>query len=261
MAPRSAGPSHILPSVIALSLLSLGFVIYKVNDFATQTKTLAVHNLEPTPWHFFPTKTFTDETLHDRAYKLIHCSYLACRYKSNEVPERRRPPSSRAKAPKCPEFFCWIHHDLEPWARTRISAAHLETAKQYAAFRVVIVDGRLYVDLYWACVQSCAMFTIWGFLQLLARYPGRVPDVDIMFDCMDKPIINRPSTNRCLCRFSGTSRTVITLISHFLIGPSGVGQSLTFIPGKSSSEKSMGFSGKKLEKEGAFCILERKPRC
>ncbi|CAN6556459.1 unnamed protein product [Malus baccata var. baccata] len=176
MAPRSAGPSHILPSVIALSLLSLGFVIYKVNDFATQTKTLAVHNLEPTPWHFFPPKTFTDETLHDRAYKLIHCSYLACRYKSNEVPERRRPPSSRGKAPKCPEFFRWIHHDLEPWARTRISAAHLETAKQYAAFRVVIVDGRLYVDLYWACVQSSAMFTIWGFLQLLARYPGRVPD-------------------------------------------------------------------------------------
>ncbi|XP_050110152.1 uncharacterized protein LOC126589018 [Malus sylvestris] len=90
------------------------------------------------------------------------------------------------------------------------------------------------------------MFTIWGFLQLLARYPGRVPDVDIMFDCMDKPIINRPSTNRCLCRFSGTARTVITLISHFLIGPSRVvydyctGQSLTFIPGKSSSEKSSG---------------------
>ncbi|XP_068339633.1 uncharacterized protein [Pyrus communis] len=191
MALRSARPSHILQSVIVLSLLSLGFVIYKVNDFTTQTKTLAGHNLEPTPWHFFPPKTFTDETLHDRAYKLIHCSYLACRYTSNEVPERRRPPSSRAKAPKCPEFFRWIQHDLEPWARTRISAAHLETAKQYAAFRVVIVDGRLYVDLYWACVQSRAMFTIWGFLQLLARYPGRVPDVDIMFDCMDKPIINR----------------------------------------------------------------------
>ncbi|KAM1695078.1 hypothetical protein ACFXTN_026758 [Malus domestica] len=97
-------------------LLSLGFVIYKVDDFATQTKTLAGHNLQPTPWHFFPPKTFTDETLHDRAYKLIHCSYLACRYKSNEVPERRRPPSFRAKAPKCPEFFRWIHHDLEPWA-------------------------------------------------------------------------------------------------------------------------------------------------
>ncbi|PQP96205.1 O-glucosyltransferase rumi [Prunus yedoensis var. nudiflora] len=193
MAPRAnaRSPSYILPSVVALSLLSLVVVVYKVDDFATQTKTLAGHNLDPTPWHLFPPKTFSDEALHDRAYKLIHCSYLACRYRNNDIPERRRPPSSSAKAPKCPNFFRWIHHDLEPWARTRISAAHLEAAKQYAAFRVVIVGGKLYVDLYWACVQSRAMFTIWGLLQLLARYPDRVPDVDIMFDCMDKPIINR----------------------------------------------------------------------
>ncbi|KAB1225750.1 KDEL motif-containing protein 2 [Morella rubra] len=34
------------------------------------------------------------------------------------------------------------------------------------------------------------MFTIWGLLQLLKRYPGMVPDVDMMFDCMDKPRIN-----------------------------------------------------------------------
>ncbi|CAN6692979.1 unnamed protein product [Malus baccata var. baccata] len=226
MAPRSAGPSHIFPSVIALSLLSLGFVIYKVNDFATQTKTLTVHNLEPTPWHFFPPKTFTDETLHDRAYKLIHCSYLACRYKSNEVPERRRPPSSLAKAPKCPEFFRSIHHDLEPWARTRISAAHLETAKQYAAFRVVIVDGRLYVDLYWACVQSRAMFTIWGFLQLLARYPGRVPDHQSM------PL---PVFRYCT---DGDHFDIPFPDWSFWVYDYCTGQSLTFIPGKSSSQKS-----------------------
>ena len=47
------------------------------------------------------------------------------------------------------------------------------------------------MDLYYACVQSRAMFTIWGLLQLLKRYPGMVPDVDIMFDCMDKPRIHR----------------------------------------------------------------------
>ncbi|KAM1028709.1 hypothetical protein ACFX1Q_041294 [Malus domestica] len=64
------------------------------------------------------------------------------------------------KSPEMPEFFRWIHHDLEPWAWVRISAAHLETTKQYAMFRVVIVDGRLYVDLKWACVQSHTMFTI-----------------------------------------------------------------------------------------------------
>ena len=58
-----------------------------------------------------------------------------------------------------------------------------------AAFRVVIVGGKLFVDWYYACVQSRAMFTIWGILQLLRRYPGLVPDVDLMFDCMDKPTV------------------------------------------------------------------------
>ncbi|KAF9593531.1 hypothetical protein IFM89_024024 [Coptis chinensis] len=28
---------------------------------------------------------------------------------------------------------------------------------------------------------------------LLRRYPGMVPDVDLMFDCMDKPVVNRLS--------------------------------------------------------------------
>lgn len=68
---------------------------------------------------------------------------------------------------------------------------HVMEAKNFAAFRVIIVDGKLYVDFYYACVQSRAMFTIWGLLQLLRRYPGRVPDVDLMFDCMDRPTIKR----------------------------------------------------------------------
>nr|UYE91542.1 putative glycosyltransferase [Anoectochilus roxburghii] len=58
--------------------------------------------------------------------------------------------------------------------------------------RIVILGGkRLYLDLYYSCVQSRAMFTVWGLLQLLRRYPGMVPDVDLMFDCMDRPAINR----------------------------------------------------------------------
>ncbi|KAG8387916.1 hypothetical protein BUALT_Bualt02G0071100 [Buddleja alternifolia] len=64
-------------------------------------------------------------------------------------------------------------------------------AQKLAAFRVVIIGGKLYVDFYYACVQSRAMFTIWGFLQLLRRYSGKIPDVDLMFDCMDKPTVNR----------------------------------------------------------------------
>ncbi|XP_024026706.1 O-glucosyltransferase rumi homolog [Morus notabilis] len=186
-------PPHLLPCVAGLAFLSLAvLVLYKVDDIAAQTKTVAGDNLDPTPWHLFPPKTFSGETRHSRLYKILHCSYLACShsaYKYNpSVKRRRSDPDSAAR--KCPEFFRWIHQDLEPWARTGISAGHLEEAREFAAFRAVIVGGRLFVDLYYACVQSRTMFTIWGLLQLLRRYPGMVPDVDMVFDCMDKPSIN-----------------------------------------------------------------------
>ncbi|KAL5580742.1 hypothetical protein UlMin_013184 [Ulmus minor] len=185
-------PSHLLLSVTALALFSLTLlVLYKVDDLATQTKTVVGHNLEPTPWHLFPPKTFTEETRHARAFKIFQCTYLACSYTTdNNGHERRRFDSSR-KIPECPEFYRWIHRDLEPWSRTGISIAHLDEARGLAAFRVVIVGGKLFVDLYYDCVQSRAMFTIWGLLKLLRRYPGLVPDVDMMFDCMDKPSVNR----------------------------------------------------------------------
>ncbi|TYJ97308.1 O-glucosyltransferase rumi-like protein [Cucumis melo var. makuwa] len=190
MAPAPRPPSHLLPAVVAISFLSLTFLLcYKVDDFAAQTKTVAGHNLDPTPWHLFPPKTFNDETRHARAVKIIHCSYLTCRYVTNNA--TKFPFHSAVSAPKCPEFFRWIHHDLDPWAQTRISMTQLEESQKFAAFRVVIVEGRLYVDMYYACVQSRAIFTIWGLVQLLRRFPGMVPDVDMMFDCMDKPSINR----------------------------------------------------------------------
>ncbi|KAM6578237.1 hypothetical protein CsatB_030074 [Cannabis sativa] len=186
-------PSYLFPCVTALAFLSLTIlVLYKVDDFATQTKTVVGHNLEPTPWHLFPPKSFSEETRQAQVYKILHCSYLTCTGYTipNYITGRRRsvPVVSNQT---CPEFFRWIHRDLEPWTRTGISKTHLKKAQEFASFRVVIVGGRLFVDLYYACVQSRAMFTIWGLLQLLRRYPGMVPDVDMMFDCMDKPSINR----------------------------------------------------------------------
>ncbi|GMN23735.1 hypothetical protein TIFTF001_000240 [Ficus carica] len=186
--PRS--PSYLLPCVAGLACLSLAvLLLYKVDDFAAQTKTVVGHNLQPTPWHLFPPKTFSEESRHSRIYKILHCSYLTCSSYAADTKRHRYEPDSTAH--KCPEFFRWIHQDLEPWARTGISAAHLKEARKFAAFRAVIVGGRLFVDLYYACVQSRAAFTIWGLLQLLRRYPGMVPDVDMVFDCMDKPSINR----------------------------------------------------------------------
>lgn len=169
---------------------SLGHLVEQVDNFASRTKTIVGHNLEPTPWHLFPPKTFREESRYTRTSKIIQCSYLTCSLSTATMPALHRFPSSDIDG-QCPEFFRWIHHDLEPWAKTRISSAHLMKAKEFAAFRVVIVGGQLYLDFYYDCVQSRAMFTVWGLLQLLQKYPGMVPDVDLMFDCMDKPIINK----------------------------------------------------------------------
>ncbi|GFP97341.1 o-glucosyltransferase rumi homolog [Phtheirospermum japonicum] len=158
----------------------------QVHNFVSQTKTIAGHNLEPTPWHIFPSHSFDQESHYSRASTIILCTYLTCGAQpANSTPKPSEPPVA------CPQFFRSVHKDLEPWAESKISTAHVAEARKYAAFRVVIIEGKLYVDFYYACVQSRAMVTIWGFLQLLRRYPGQVRDVDLMFDCMDKPSINR----------------------------------------------------------------------
>ncbi|CAN1282307.1 O-glucosyltransferase rumi [Linum perenne] len=186
-APRT--PSYLLPALLGLALFTF-FFLYKVDDFATNTKTIAGHNLEPTPWHVFPAKSFDDETRHTRAYKIIQCSYLSCPYFNKTIPEPPRFSSSKPAA-QCPEFFSYIHRDLAPWAKSGITEDHVMDAKNFAAFRIIIYQGKLYFDPYYACFQSRMMTTIWGFVQLLKKYPGMVPDVDLMFDCMDKPILNR----------------------------------------------------------------------
>lgn len=151
---------------------------------------MAGDNLDPTPWHLFPSKELNKNTSsRARAYKILQCSYLSC----SSLSQWKTPPRVDTSKPveDCPRFFDLIHHDLEPWAKTRINMTQIMEAKKFAAFRAVIVGGRLFVDLYYDCFQSRAMFTIWGLLQLLKRYPGMVPDADMMFDCMDKPVIDR----------------------------------------------------------------------
>ncbi|GKA97024.1 O-glucosyltransferase Rumi [Tanacetum coccineum] len=63
------------------------------------------------------------------------------------------------------------------------------SAKRTANFRLVILNGRAYVETYEKSFQSRDIFTLWGILQLLRRYPGKVPDLDLMFDCVDWPVI------------------------------------------------------------------------
>ncbi|XVF12496.1 hypothetical protein REPUB_Repub08aG0123900 [Reevesia pubescens] len=97
-------------------------------------------------------------------------------------------PDSNLKT-TCPEYFRWIHEDLRPWAYTGITLDMVQRAKKTANFRLVIVNGRAYVEKYHRSFQTRDVFTLWGILQLLRKYPGKVPDLDLMFDCVDWPVI------------------------------------------------------------------------
>nr|XP_043622195.1 O-glucosyltransferase rumi homolog [Erigeron canadensis] len=172
--------------VFLLLFILVFLVLIQLDNMATQTKTVIGHNLQPTPWHLFPPKAFQNETKIARASKFVRCSYLSCKTESSNG-----QATFTHESEQCPKFYRWIHHDLEPWAKTRISYANLMEAKKFASLRIIIIGGKLYVDYYYDCVQSRALFTVWGLLQLLKRFPGSIPDVDIMFDCMDRPIVDR----------------------------------------------------------------------
>ncbi|KAD0358288.1 hypothetical protein E3N88_44399 [Mikania micrantha] len=177
--------SHLPRFFVVLLILTLVLIVlFEVDNMATQTKTIVGHNLEPTPWHLFPVKTFINKTKYARASKIIQCSYFSCATMTNNG-----QTIFTRESEQCPDFYRSIHCDLEPWSNTRVSYASLMEAKKFASLRITIIDGKLYVDYYYDCVQSRALFTIWGLLQLLKRYPGSIPDVDLMFDCMDRPTI------------------------------------------------------------------------
>ncbi|KAJ0565588.1 putative glycosyl transferase CAP10 domain-containing protein [Helianthus annuus] len=67
----------------------------------------------------------------------------------------------------------------------------VEKAREKAHFRLIIVDGRLYMEKYDYVFQTRDVFTVWGILQLLELYPGKVPDLDLMFKCHDWPLVRK----------------------------------------------------------------------
>ncbi|CAL4907419.1 unnamed protein product [Urochloa decumbens] len=95
-------------------------------------------------------------------------------------PRRRRHAQSTS---------LYIHSDLSPWRDEGITRETVERARDKATFRLVVVAGRAYVEKYRPAFQTRNVFTLWGILQLLSRYPGRVPDLDLMFFCDDTPVV------------------------------------------------------------------------
>ncbi|XP_073019729.1 uncharacterized protein [Primulina eburnea] len=93
--------------------------------------------------------------------------------------------------PACPDYFRWIHDDLWPWRETGITKEAVMSASRTANFRLVILNGKAYVETYTKSFQSRDTFTLWGILQLLRKFPGKVPDLELMFDCVDWPVIRK----------------------------------------------------------------------
>ncbi|GAB2224155.1 hypothetical protein Droror1_Dr00004903 [Drosera rotundifolia] len=104
-------------------------------------------------------------------------------YSSAHWPTKSGPSST------CPVYFRWIHEDLQPWKETGITREMVEKARRTAHFRVVILDGKVYVEKYRKAIQTRDLFTLWGIVQLVRLYPGRLPDLEMMFNCDDRPVV------------------------------------------------------------------------
>ncbi|KMT20629.1 hypothetical protein BVRB_1g006070 [Beta vulgaris subsp. vulgaris] len=99
--------------------------------------------------------------------------------------------SSSSSNETCPEYFRWIHEDLKTWKKKGITREMVESLKDVAHFRLVIVNGTAYVKQYSKAFQTRDVYTLWGILQLLKLYPGKLPDLDFVFQCHDQASIKK----------------------------------------------------------------------
>ncbi|CAN1157433.1 O-glucosyltransferase rumi homolog [Linum perenne] len=135
-------------------------------------------------------KSHTDEnstTYSNYKYPLINCSSI------NNITSPSGPHHhpTQLSPTTCPHYFRWIQEDLRPWKSQGISREDVERAKPLAHFRLVIVNGKAYLERFNNAFQTRDIFTLWGILQLLRMYPGRVPDLELMFRCEDRPAIHK----------------------------------------------------------------------
>ncbi|XP_052194661.1 LOW QUALITY PROTEIN: uncharacterized protein LOC127802714 [Diospyros lotus] len=105
-------------------------------------------------------------------------------------PTAHKPPNLHPSSNNtCPNHFRWIHEDLRHWRDRGITREMVEGARRFAHFRLIIVDGKAYVEKFRKSIQTRDLFTLWGITQLLRWYPGRLPDLELMFDCDDRPVV------------------------------------------------------------------------
>ncbi|CAN1237092.1 Protein O-glucosyltransferase 1, partial [Linum grandiflorum] len=109
----------------------------------------------------------------------------------------------------CPFYFRWIHEDLRHWKVTGITREMVERGRRSAHFRLIVVGGKAYVEKYRQALQTRDVYTLWGILQLLRWYPGRVPDFELLFDCDDRPVVRAKDFRGDLTRRNSSSPPVL----------------------------------------------------
>ncbi|XP_058204278.1 uncharacterized protein LOC131318470 isoform X3 [Rhododendron vialii] len=130
--------------------------------------------------------TFMPTTRSGTSQVKINCNITTC-----PAHDQVTNKTFGSSAEECPEYFKWIHEDLRPWKDTGITLEMVESADKLAYIRIVVVKGRVYLKKFKWVFQTRDVFNIWGILQLLRLYPGELPDLDIMFECGDMPVIKK----------------------------------------------------------------------
>lgn len=127
--------------------------------------------------------------------------------KQNPTPQ----PCPESVPGSCPEYFRWIHEDLRHWRETGITEEMVEKGRRTAHFRLTILEGKMYMEKFRQSIQTRDLFTIWGLVQLMRWYPGQLPDLELMFDCDDHPVVAADEIGRDpppLFRYCSDSRSL-----------------------------------------------------
>ncbi|EOY13660.1 Uncharacterized protein TCM_032294 [Theobroma cacao] len=110
----------------------------------------------------------------------------------------------------------------------------IERGKSSAKLRLVIVKGKVHKEKFGEPYEPRDLFMLWGILQLLRFYPGKLPKLDLLFFTGDKTRIKKTD-------YQGSNATSPPPLFHYcgeeealnivsLIGPSGDGKFLYILP-------------------------------
>ncbi|KAL9245348.1 hypothetical protein vseg_019010 [Gypsophila vaccaria] len=141
----------------------------------------------------FPNEGSKKRVVHEVIRPIICSEKLSftCPKTSNDVHSSKPESNNVNPAQSCPDYFRRIHDDLKPWKSKGITRNILEKAINVAHFRLIIVNGKAYVQKYKQPYQTRDVITLWGILQLMKMYPGKLPDLDLIFQCGDKTVIKK----------------------------------------------------------------------